>query len=181
MPLAGAAAAALIAGALHVVYGFREANREKIGAEEFTTTMMSVGLCLNKYLPPGTRIALNPVGAVPYYSGLPALDMLGLTNRHIAHATIARMGKGLPGHEKGDGAYVLDQRPEVILFANVAVSPSGPVRLETVRLPATLRSEFEIARDPRVTKMYALDQLPLDDGRYLVFLRRRDFVLARRP
>jgi len=42
---------------------------------------MRVGLALKNHFPPSTSIALNPAGAVPYYSGFHAYDMLGLTDR----------------------------------------------------------------------------------------------------
>ena len=52
---------------------------------------------------------------IPYYSGLPTIDMLGLNDVHIAHH-----GKRDPmmrfAHQVGDGAYVLSREPGVILF-----------------------------------------------------------------
>jgi hypothetical protein len=168
----------LAAAGLHLRRSFQEAERERAGGHAFTSTMKSVGLCLGRNLPRNARIALNPAGAVPYYSGLYAYDMLGLTNRHVSRTSVPTMGAGFAGHEKGNGAYILDQRPEIILFGNVTVVPVGPVDLRTLRFSATHRSEFEIARDPRTPRMYVLDQLPLGDGQYVVFLRRQDFALS---
>jgi len=143
--------------------------------------MTLVGLSLKRHLPSTTRIALNPAGAVPYYSGLYAYDMLGLTNRHIAHVPVS-MGSGFAGHEKGDGAYILDQAPEIIFIGNVAIAPLGldPIKVMMWNVDGLLRSEKEIAEDPRATRLYVPDMLPLGDGRQVVFLRRRDFTIPRR-
>ena len=64
------------------------------------------------HLPPQSRIAVLDAGAIPYLSGLPAIDMAGLNNAHIAH---------LPGGfmAKWDNAYVLAQKPEVVQFHTI--------------------------------------------------------------
>ncbi len=43
-------------------------------------------------------IATSGIGMVGYYSGLPLLDVRGLTDETVAHSEIRR--RGLPGHEK---------------------------------------------------------------------------------
>lgn len=61
-------------------------------------------------------IAVNAAGCWPYFSGLPALDMLGLNDRHIAlHPTPGR-GRGHLGHDLGDGEYVLSRAPDLLTF-----------------------------------------------------------------
>jgi hypothetical protein len=154
-----------------------EAHREAGGADTFTANMRQVGLALRRSVPSSTRIALNPAGAVPYYSGLYAYDMLGLTNEHIAHVHVQEMGTGRAGHEKGDGRYILDQRPENILFGNVAIASRLP-DLSEIRWPIQGLSEREMSRDPRLTSEYVPASLPLDDGRFLLFLRRRDVEIS---
>ncbi len=52
-------------------------------------------------LPGTTRIALDCVGAVPYFSGLPTIDRLGLTDAWIAHAP-STGGRRFLGHEPRD-------------------------------------------------------------------------------
>jgi arabinofuranosyltransferase len=157
---------------------FITARYEAVTSGGFTRTMSLVGESLRRHLPPATRIALNPIGAVPYYSRLYAYDMLGLTDYHIGHRPIPDMGTGAAGHEKGDGAYILDRAPEVILFGNVMVVPPGPLANRRFQWRPIFRSEIEIAADARA-RMYVPDELPLSDGRHLIFLRRRDFVIDR--
>ena len=126
-----------------------------------------------------TSSSLNPVGAVPYYSGLYTIDMLGLTDEHIAHTDVTMQTGGYAGHEKGDGEYILDRAPDVILLGNVQVAPRGPVNPQRIHWPLLGISEHELGRSPRTQRLYVPDQLRLPDGRYLLFLRRADFQIDR--
>jgi hypothetical protein len=58
--------------------------------------------------------AVTAAGCLPYFSRLPALDMLGLNDRHIAHMPAVA---GYPlAHDHGDGRYVLQRKPDLITF-----------------------------------------------------------------
>ncbi len=164
---------------LHAHHLFGPALEEARGADAFTRRLTLVGRTLRKVVPATTRICLNPVGAVPYYSGLYTIDMLGLTDAHIAHADVAMQAGGYAGHEKGDGEYILDRAPELILLGNVQVAPQGPVNPRRIHWPLLGISEHEIGRSPRTRRLYVPDQLRLPDGRYLLFLRRIDFQFRR--
>ena len=61
-------------------------------------------------------IAVNVAGAIPYVSGFPSIDMLGLNDAYIAHHRPGDVGEGIIGHEFGDGAYVLSRRPDIAQF-----------------------------------------------------------------
>ena len=54
------------------------------------------------------------MGGIPYYSGLPTIDMLGLTDEHIAHK-----GKtaswGSIAHRRLDANYLLSRKPDIVL------------------------------------------------------------------
>jgi hypothetical protein len=65
-------------------------------------------------------LAVDAAGALPFWSELPALDMLGLNDRHIALNPPPGFGTGPIGHELGDGDYVLRRAPDLIAFANAA-------------------------------------------------------------
>jgi arabinofuranosyltransferase len=165
-------AIALFGIPLHAHHLFGSALEEARGGDAFTRRMTLVGQTLRRVLPPTARIALNPAGAIPYYSGLYSIDMLGLNDEHIAHTDAEMRASGYAGHEKGDGDYILDRAPEVILFGNVQIAPKGPVNLRRVRWRILGVSEHEIATSPRTQRLYVPDQLSLGGGRYLVFLRR---------
>ncbi len=91
------------------ITGHIKADRVAIRGKE-------VGLWLKYHVAPGTLIATNTAGTIPYYSGLPVVDMLGLNDLQIAHRAIPDMGVGLAGHEKGDGKYVLGRKPAIVQF-----------------------------------------------------------------
>jgi len=56
------------------------------------------------------------VGILKFCTGRRVIDMAGLTDAHIAHRSIDTVGHGLPGHEKYDSLYVLEQRPKFIVI-----------------------------------------------------------------
>lgn len=58
-------------------------------------------------------LAVDAAGALPYFSKLPSLDLLGLNDRYIA--THPPPGLTLStGHELGDGAYVWTRKPDIL-------------------------------------------------------------------
>ena len=74
-----------------------------------THAAREAGLWLRKNASPGDLVAVNHAGALPFYSGLPTLDMVGLNDRHIAR---------LPGgrHGKFDPDYVLSRKPRFVVL-----------------------------------------------------------------
>lgn len=57
----------------------------RLYADDVTRVGRKIGMWIKEYLPSDTVIALNAVGAVPYYSRLKTIDMLGLTDEYLAH------------------------------------------------------------------------------------------------
>jgi arabinofuranosyltransferase len=87
-----------------------------------------VGEYIDQHWHAQSLVALNTAGSTPYFAPqLKFIDMLGLNDRHIAHRTMDTVTGGalqrLPGHGKGDGAYVLGRRPDFII-AGVAEGQS---------------------------------------------------------
>jgi len=80
----------------------------------------AVGRWFATALEPDDWIAVNTAGAVPYASGLPTIDMLGLADEAIARHPVFVVTPGWAGHRRGWGSYVLDRRPRVILWYNSA-------------------------------------------------------------
>ena len=66
-------------------------------------------------------MAVDPAGCLPFWSELPALDMMGLNDYHIPRNPPPDFGQGYIGHELGDGDYVLSRQPDLVVFC----SPSG--------------------------------------------------------
>jgi hypothetical protein len=87
-------------------------------------------------------VAVDAAGAIPFFSGLRSLDMLGLNDAHIARAHDESFGQGVQGHELGDGNYVLSRRPDIIV-----AGVTGSSRL-------AFRSGKEMEADPRFHQYY---------------------------
>ena len=123
---------------------------------------MEVGLWMRENAPENALLATNTAGTIPYYSRLPVIDMLGLNDEVIAHTEMPRMGKGSPGHEKGNGKYVLSRHPHWIQFG----SASGSARPVFV-------GDREIANDPEFKKKYVLKTYRLPSGLTLRLYERK--------
>ncbi len=159
-------AAALFAGSRAPI------EAEERGVRRFTELMVEVGKLLKERTPEWMTIALNPSGAIPYYSERRAIDMLGLNDEHIAHKPIDVMGYGKAGHEKGDGAYVLSRKPDLILIGNVWVDTTDAVD----KINPSRRSEVEIMRLSPTWEEYVIVAFEMPGGRSLKALARRDGV-----
>jgi hypothetical protein len=145
---------------------------------EFTARMIEAGAWLRDNAPEGATLALNYVGAVPYHAGLPAIDMLGLTDRTIARTPIRGRFR-FPGHARGNGGAVLDRRPDLILMNGIWVGPEP-----LVTLSPQLETEEQIAADPRFSEQYELVNVRLPgDGpyRWFAFYRRTDMAWEPAP
>ena len=122
-----------------------------------------VGEFLRANFPPDTWMAIHSAGAIPYYAGLPTIDMWGLTDRHIARAPIPEHTIGLVGHERGDPDYVFGRNPALYL-------PEDKV--------FTLRA-WPLEPDPGFpsdfTERYESVTIPLE-GRFLNLWVRRGFL-----
>lgn len=78
----------------------------------------AIGTYLHDHYPTAT-VATVPIGAIGYYSKLPIIDLVGLTEPEIARA-----GRSVPpdsltklwiGHERNNTEYVLAQQPTLIV------------------------------------------------------------------
>jgi arabinofuranosyltransferase len=87
----------------------------------------ATGTYLREHYPRGTLVATVPIGAIGYYSSLPILDLVGLTE-----PAIARAGRSVPpelltkrwiAHERNNTEYVLERAPAVIVTTMVQERP----------------------------------------------------------
>lgn len=110
----------------------------------------TAGLYLKQHLPPQALLAYSGAGVLAYYSELPFLDTLGLTDRHIARTAVKDMGLGMAGHEKGDGAYVLARHPDYIMFTGAPISSPAPRFRSDHELNALqeFHFQYQLARVP---------------------------------
>ena len=86
-------------------------------------------------------VAVDAAGGLPFASRLPCLDMLGLCDREIASTPPPASERFVPGHTRGNAAYVLSRQPDLVLFNLPPGSPqpqwAGGKQLEAT--PAFVR------------------------------------------
>ncbi len=167
-PAVGLAFAALVV-ALTLPSSFTGRNIESLRkGDEFIEGAHLVGRRLAR-LPKDTVIAANNVGVIGYESHVHIIDMMGLTDAHIARAP----GKvvGIAGHESHDGAYVLDRKPDIIILGmpRAVTNPNPAWDFGRQGYP----SDTDIRRDPRLASAYEMRYLRVAEDRWApLFVRR---------
>jgi hypothetical protein len=119
--LAGAAlAVAFVAGSLRV----SRTARTFIGADngidtpaylkKYAEDRIPIGQWFAKHAHPDDLMTVGGAGVIPYYSGIPAYDVFGLVDAHIAHDP-HMSASDRPGHQKwGSDPYMLSRNPTLI-------------------------------------------------------------------
>ena len=172
-PAAGLALAALVVG-LTLPNSFLGRNIDSLRkGDAFIAGAHLVGRRLAE-LPEDTVVAANNVGVIGYESHVRIIDMMGLTDAHIARAP----GKvvGIAGHESHDGAYVLDRKPDIIILGmpRAVTNPNPTWDFGRQGYP----SDTDIRRDPRFAREYQVRYLNLADGRLAPMFARRGFEVG---
>ena len=127
LPVRAAAALVLVVGTAACSYWNPKMRQLDFRIEgDALGVYRAAGLYLKQNLPPSTLLAYSGAGVLAYYSELPFLDTLGLTDKHIARTTAKDIGLGMAGHEKGDGAYVLSRHPDYVMFTGAPISSPAP-------------------------------------------------------
>ena len=132
-------------------------------AERFEWRGQVVGLAFKRAFGEARPlVAVTAAGCIPYWSELPALDMLGLNDHHLARQRPPDFGEGPLAHELGDGAYVLSRRPDLIIY-------------HVGSLGSDLRSGRELDAMPEYHEAYAPVSLVATqpfEHRFIVWVRR---------
>jgi hypothetical protein len=100
-------------------------------------------------------LAVTAAGCLPYWSELPALDMLGLNDYYLPRHPPPDIGRGFLGHELGDGAYVLGREPDLIVFS-IGSGPAYRSGDELNRMP-----EFHARYVPVLVNVRGLADTPI--------------------
>lgn len=114
---------------------------------------------------PEILVAANAVGALGYHSDVRVLDMLGLNDPHIARYG-QRDPESFPGHQVGDGEYVLSREPDYII--PFSVKPE----FQWSSTPPYFIGDKELAALPEFQERYELRVVELGDGQKLSVFKR---------
>jgi hypothetical protein len=127
-----------------------------------------LGLALGQVSRPGTVIADFAAGAVPYFSHLACIDMLGRSDRHIARLPAQGAGPA-SAQTKFDIDYVLDRKTDLIIQGHRSgVTAEMLAPLKQTRFPHTA----VLAENPRFQNQYEALASPTSNRWYGIFLRR---------
>ncbi len=99
-----------------------------VGCSHEASGARAIGLGLRKMAHSDATLATHAAGIAPYYSGLYAIDMGGLSDPHIAHSPVRSPETFHPGHIKSDPEFVLSTQPTYISLALNAFSFSEMTR-----------------------------------------------------
>jgi len=152
---------------------FRERPALAARHAQFEQRWLRIGAELRRRVPADTSVALSPIGAFGWSSGLEIVDLLGLTNDDLWRVP-PDLGIVDKGHHRHDADWTLAQEPDLVILANAWMSPA-PAEGGEAGAPTLVISAWE--RDlwlhPRFQAEYATLALDLPDDQPLIFHLRR--------
>jgi hypothetical protein len=131
-----------------------------------------IGQWLRANVDPDTKVAAIPVGALGYESQVHILDMLGITDEHIAHRDL-NIGSLAAGHEKYDTEYVLDQEPDIILLFDFLTDEPATEEAYRRFRNSLIPAAADMASNERLYEEYRFRTVPVED-QWINLLVRRD-------
>jgi hypothetical protein len=153
------------------IVSFRDPQRAKAKGNVWMWRGQPAGLFMKRaFGEQQPLIAVDAAGALPYFSELPAIDMLGLNDRHIARHRPKSFGRGKLAHELGDGNYVMRRAPDLIAF-HTARGERKPMWL----------SGRQMVRKGEFRKLYQLVKYrtpPPEELPGFLWIRKEDGVLG---
>ena len=138
------------------------------------TTFRAMASVLNSDLEPGSSIALVAVGTIGYYSDFTIYDMVGKVDEHIAHEPFNEkyIESWRPGHDKGDGKYILGKKPDyILLYSILSREPVEEITVDS--FDYQYKSVVEIWNSPEFHKDYEFEPIQLESGWYINLWKRK--------
>lgn len=90
-------------------------GNERAATERWEWDAASLGPLYRRFKPTNPLMAVEPAGALPFFSQLATVDMYGLCDAHISRQEPDRTQR--LAHEYGDGEYIWSRKPDLILFS----------------------------------------------------------------
>jgi hypothetical protein len=140
--------------------------------QQYDVGFAIMGNTLKKVVPANESIAVTPIGAIGYYSNLTVFDMLGVVDPVISHEPFdpVYIATWRPGHDKGDGKYILSLHPDYIELLDYLTSKP---MAEPDSNMLQYKSVFEIWNDPEFHAEYEFHPLAVGNGWYYNLYRRK--------
>lgn len=100
-------------------------------------------------------ISIIPMGRIGYYSNLPLLDLVGLTNKEVAKGTFKTpYAWRIPGHQRSNASYVLERAPDVLFIKR---KPRQDPEGRPTRRVIPYVAEVELWNHPAFEMLYRWD------------------------
>jgi arabinofuranosyltransferase len=139
----------------------------EIGSERFRDYIRGEGTEIGEWLhtqDSDVVVAVNAVGVISYVSKVRVIDTLGLNDKHIARRDPYTSGYLVPGHKKGDGAYILQRQPDIILInAGLTLLPQTREQFLAPRA-LMLPADADLLRQPELLDLYDIAWVKLEGG-----------------
>jgi arabinofuranosyltransferase len=139
--------------------------------DHWQTGFTVMGQTLREIAQPEQSIAALPIGRIGYYSDMHVIDMAGIVDPVIARQPFdpQYIATWRPGHDKGDGAYLLSRQPDLIQLVDRLTSqplpePDGHAR--------QYKSIVEIWDSPKFHEEYEYYPVQVAGGWYYNLYRR---------
>jgi len=137
-----------------------------------------LGRWLARTAAPTDTVATTASGAIPYFSGLPAIDVLGLNDPLVRHRPPRHRGAWAPGHHRYDIEHLLDQAPQWIVWDfGVTVNQHRMLNMRTQPPADASRLDYrrELFAHGKFIARYEVDtSAPLETQRSYTVFRRRE-------
>lgn len=134
---------------------------------------LALGSAIAKAVPPDTRVALAPIGCFRWSSRLYVIDMLGLTNTHIATVE-PDPNITIKGHTRYDADWVLAQQPDMIILGTGWLGVDVRTGERELRLSSWEGTLYQHPRLARDGGDFQLLQMEITGSHPLLFFWRRD-------
>jgi arabinofuranosyltransferase len=137
----------------------------------YVTGFSIMGKTIKEIASTGQSIAVVPIGAIGYYSNIKVIDMLGVVDPVIAHEPFdpSYIASWRPGHDKGDGKYILSLHPDYIQLIDYLTSK--PIAEPDDNM-MQYKSVVEIWNSPEFQEEYEFYPLEVGNGWYYNLYRR---------
>ncbi|MHA1569563.1 MAG: hypothetical protein ACTSXZ_08835 [Alphaproteobacteria bacterium] len=132
-----------------------------------------IGQNLAEEFPPDTSIGLIPIGAIGYCSKLPVVDIVGLTDAHIARSS-TDLSRSMAGHGRYDSEYVLAEKKPKLVLALIDLIHL-PVPEWFMRAGVQHLAMRDLIQRREFIDAYAFHRMKVGEKRYFHYWSRRDF------
>ena len=139
---------------------------------EWQHAFIVMGQTLNKIASQDDYIAAIPIGAIGYYSKINVIDMVGIVDPVIAHDKFSEkfLQEWQPGHNKGNGKYVLSRKPKFIqLVDHFTHQPKPEPGNESLRF----KSVSELWNSEEFHSNYEFYPIEVENGWFYNLYRRK--------